>query len=78
MVHFPVGNAVLKSPEDLHDQERSNVRLREDLLKLALLVHDVNVVHGGGAVSSTHGAADLDRTLDAYGQAGRLFKKFLF
>jgi glutamate-1-semialdehyde 2,1-aminomutase len=78
MVHFPVGNAVLKSPEDLHDQERSNVRLREDLLKLALLVHDVNVVHGGGAVSSTHGAADLDRTLDAYGEAARTFKKFLY
>lgn len=78
MVHFPVGNAVLKSPEDLHDDERSNVVLREDLLKLALLVHGVNVVHGGGAISSAHGNADLDRTIDAYGEAAALFKKFLY
>jgi len=78
MVHFPVGNALLRSPEDLHDERRSHVRLREDLLKLALLVHGVNVVHGGGAISSTHSAGDLERTIDAYGEAARLFKKFIF
>jgi glutamate-1-semialdehyde 2,1-aminomutase len=78
MVHFPTGETVLRSPEDLHDERRSNVRLREDLLKLALLVHDVNVVHGGGAISSTHSKADLERTIDAYGEAARLFKKFLY
>jgi glutamate-1-semialdehyde 2,1-aminomutase len=78
MVHFPVGDALLKTPEDLHDEKRSYVRLREDLLKLALLVHGVNVVHGGGAISSTHSARDLEQTIDAYGEAARLFKKFLF
>jgi glutamate-1-semialdehyde aminotransferase len=78
MVHFPLGDGLLRSPEDLHDERRSNVRLREDLLKLALLVHDVNVVHGGGAISSAHGAAELDRTIEAYGEAARLFKKYLY
>ena len=78
MVHFPVGNAVLKSPEDLHDDKRSNVLLREDLLKLALLVQGVNVVHGGGAISAAHGNADLDRTIEAYGEAARLFKTYLY
>jgi glutamate-1-semialdehyde 2,1-aminomutase len=78
MVHFPVGNAVLKSPEDLHDEKRSNVQLREDILKLALLIHGVNVVHGGGAVSTAHGKAEIERTVDAYGEAARLFKKFLY
>jgi glutamate-1-semialdehyde aminotransferase len=78
MVHFPVGNAVLKSPEDLHDEKRSNVQLREDILKLALLIHGVNVVHGGGAVSTAHGKAEIERTVEAYGEAARLFKKFLY
>jgi glutamate-1-semialdehyde aminotransferase len=78
MVHFPTGETALRSPEDLHDERRSNVQLREDLLKLALLVHNVNVVHGGGAISTTHRKADLERTIEAYGEAARLFKKFLF
>jgi glutamate-1-semialdehyde 2,1-aminomutase len=78
MVHFPVRDAILRSPEDLHDDERSNVRLREDILKLALLVHGVNVVHGGGAISATHGNAEIDRTIEAYGEAARVFKRFLY
>jgi glutamate-1-semialdehyde 2,1-aminomutase len=78
MAHFPVGGAKLTSPEDLHDERRCRVQLREELLKLALLVYGVNVVHGGGAISSAHGTADLERTIDAYGAAARLFKKFLY
>jgi glutamate-1-semialdehyde 2,1-aminomutase len=78
MAHFPLRGALLKGPEDLHDEERSNVVLREELLKLALLVNGVNVVHGGGAISSAHDNADLDRTIGAYGEAACLFKKFLY
>jgi glutamate-1-semialdehyde 2,1-aminomutase len=78
MAHFPVDGARLERPEDLHDESRCHVQLREEILKLALLVHGVNVVHGGGAVSSAHGARDLDRTIEAYGEAARLFKKFLY
>ncbi len=78
MVHFPVGDAPPRNPEDLHDETRSRLRLREEILKLALLVNGVNVVHGGGAVSTTHREADIRRTVEAYGEAARLFRKFLY
>ncbi|HVP90756.1 MAG TPA: aminotransferase class III-fold pyridoxal phosphate-dependent enzyme [Terriglobales bacterium] len=78
MAHFPIDGARPARPEDLHDGRRFRIRLREEALKLALLVHGVNVVHGGGAVSTAHGPADLERTIAAYGEAARLFKKFLF
>jgi len=78
MAHFPVDGARLERPEDLHDESRCHVQLREEILKLALLVQGVNVVHGGGAISSAHGAGDLDRTIEAYGEAARLFKEFLY
>jgi glutamate-1-semialdehyde 2,1-aminomutase len=78
MVHFPVAGASLKTPEALHDEARSNIRLREEILKLALLVAGVNVVHGGGAVSTAHSRADIERTIAAYGEAACLFKKYLY
>jgi len=78
MVHFPVDGARAASPGELHDGRRFHIRLREEALKLALLVHGVNVVHGGGAVSTAHGPADLARTIEAYGEAARLFRKFLY
>ncbi len=77
MVHFPRGKAPVRSPRDVLDDRRSDVALREEVLKLALLVHGVNVVHGGGAASVSHRRKDLDRTIEAYGEAARLFRKFL-
>ncbi len=78
MVHFPrrPGTAYDR-PEDIHDAERSNLALREDLLKLALLVNGVNVVHGGGAVSAAHGPKEIEATIAAYGEAARLFGRYL-
>ncbi len=78
MVHFPRGNHSLARPEDLHDERRSDVDLREDILKLALLVNGVNVVHGGGAVSTAHRKHDLEKTIAAYGEAAQIFRKFLY
>jgi glutamate-1-semialdehyde aminotransferase len=78
MAHFPTDGARPGHPEDLHDGRRFRIRLREEALKLALLVHGVNVVHGGGAVSTAHGPADLERTIAAYGEAARLFRKYLY
>jgi glutamate-1-semialdehyde 2,1-aminomutase len=78
MVHFPrEGRAAGPGPEELQDERRVDRALREDLLKLALLVHGVNVVHGGGAVSAAHREGDLATTLAAYGEAARLFRKYL-
>ena len=78
MVHFPRRkNVSYDHPEDIHDDRRSDVALREEILKLALLVNGVNVVHGGGAVSTVHGDREIDATIAAYGEAARLFKKYL-
>ena len=79
MVHFPRGNGTAcDRPEVIHDERRMDLALREEILKLALLVHGVNVVHGGGAVSAAHRERDIDATVAAYGEAARLFKKFLY
>jgi len=79
MVHFPRRDDIsCDSPETLHDDRLMNIALREEILKLALLVHGVNVVHGGGAVSTAHRERDIDATLAAYGEAARLFQKFLY
>lgn len=78
MVHFPrQAGVAYDRPEDILDGRRSNIPLREDLLKLALLVHGVNVVHGGGAVSLAHGAREIDATLAAYAEVACLFAKYL-
>ncbi len=73
MVHFPKGEeGRVDRPETLQDAGRMDLALREDLLKLALLVNGVNVVHGGGAVSAAHGPKEIAATLAAYGEAARL------
>jgi len=77
MVHFPREKDIAYDrPEDIHDDRRSDLSLREEILKLALLVNGVNVVHGGGAVSTAHGAREIDATIAAYGEAARLIKKY--
>lgn len=78
MAHFPRrSDIVFDRPEDVHDPARSDIPMREDLLKLALLVNGVNVVHGGGAVSTAHGPREIEATIAAYGEAARLFAKYL-
>jgi glutamate-1-semialdehyde aminotransferase len=78
MVHFPrLPGLAYDRPEDAHDACRSNLPLREDLLKLALLVNGINVVHGGGAVSTAHGPREIEATIAAYGEAARLFVQYL-
>jgi len=77
MVNFPKTDRNYASAEDIWDPALSEVRLKEDILKLALLVEGVNVVHGGGAISLAHDASVLDRTVEAYAAAARLFRKYL-
>jgi glutamate-1-semialdehyde 2,1-aminomutase len=77
MVHFPLKKIRQLSPEDLWDPTKSDIRLKEEVLKLALMVEGVHVVHGGGAVSLAHRREDLDKTIAAYDRTARLFKKYL-
>ena len=78
MVNFPRTDHAFTSSEDVWDPARCDVRLKEDILKIALLVENVNVVHGGGAISLAHRPSHLDRTVEAYAAAAQLFKKYLF
>jgi glutamate-1-semialdehyde 2,1-aminomutase len=77
MVHFPKRSWQDTTPEVLNDPSASDVELREEVLKLALLVEGVHVVHGGGAVSLAHGAEDIEGTIEAYARVAGLMKKFL-
>jgi glutamate-1-semialdehyde 2,1-aminomutase len=51
--------------EDFTDPNLSDVILRERALKLGLLLHNVNIVHGLGAVSTCHTDQDLDAVFEA-------------
>ncbi|MGI6376361.1 MAG: aspartate aminotransferase family protein [Anaerolineae bacterium] len=66
-VYFPLrDDLVATCADDLTDPARCDHALREQVLKLAMLVNGVNVVHGLGAVSLAHSAAHLERTLEAF------------
>jgi glutamate-1-semialdehyde 2,1-aminomutase len=78
MVNFPLKTSNFASAEDVWNPEVCDVRLREEILKLALLTEGVHVVHGGGAISTAHEDKQINRTVASYAEAARLFKKFLF
>ena len=66
-VYFPLRDDVtVTNAEELTDPARCDHALRERVLKLAMLVKGVNVMHGMGAVSLVHEQKHLDRTLEAY------------
>lgn len=77
MVNFPKKKIEYKYPEDVWNPERSDVVLREQALKLGLLLHGVHVVHGGGCLATAHTGRQIEQTVEAYAEVARLFKKFL-
>lgn len=65
-IYFPLRDDFdPRCAEDMTDPRLTDVRLREEGLKLGLLLHDVNVVHGLGAVSAAHTDEDLARVFEA-------------
>ena len=78
MVNFPLKKVATPSAENIWNPALSDIPLREELLKLALLTEGVHVVHGGGAISAAHKDSHLEETVAAYAAAARLFKKHLF
>ena len=60
MLLFPYHDAFeLRTPEDAHDPRVTDIELRERVLRLALLLENVHVVHGGGSVSAAHTEEDI-------------------
>jgi len=78
MVNFPLKKVRYRSAEDVWNPARSGVRLKEEVLKLALLTEGVHVVHGGGAVSAAHEEKHVEQTIAAYGETAELIKKYLY
>ncbi|MDI7278063.1 MAG: aminotransferase class III-fold pyridoxal phosphate-dependent enzyme [Anaerolineae bacterium] len=66
-VHFPCrDDLALEGPEALWDPLLCDAMMRERVLRLGLLLRDVNVSHGLGALSTAHSEADLAQTLEAF------------
>jgi glutamate-1-semialdehyde 2,1-aminomutase len=78
MINFPKTDHGFAAAEDVWDPALCDIRQKEDILKIALIVEGVNVIHGGGAISLAHDAEAIDRTVDAYAAAARLFRKHLY
>jgi glutamate-1-semialdehyde 2,1-aminomutase len=65
-IYFPLNaDQSMTAAEDFLDPHLSDVVLREQVLKLGLLLHDVNTVHGLGAISTSHSDRDLERVYEA-------------
>lgn len=54
-----------------------DVVLRERVLKLALLLEDVYVMHGLGVLSTAHTEEDIDHLLTAFDAVAREIKDHL-
>jgi glutamate-1-semialdehyde 2,1-aminomutase len=77
-VNFPhEENAELLHPEDVNDPARCDVVLRDTVFRLAMLLEDVNVAHGLGALSTAHSDADLAVLAEACRRAARRIKPYL-
>jgi glutamate-1-semialdehyde 2,1-aminomutase len=76
-VNFPIRKVRYRWPEEVKNKEISDIRLKEEVLKLALLTEGVHIVHGGGAVSYAHDDEHLEKTIAAYSEAARHFKQYL-
>jgi glutamate-1-semialdehyde 2,1-aminomutase len=67
----------LTTPTDVRDPAVCDVALGEEILQLALLVHDVFTKHGLGSVSTAHTEEDLEFLGQAYRQVARLIRQHL-
>jgi glutamate-1-semialdehyde 2,1-aminomutase len=67
----------LDSPDEVNDPSLCDVELRDHLFQLALLLEDVHVVHGGGAVSTAHTEQDIARLGEASRRVAQRIKKYL-
>lgn len=78
MLRFPYeDDARLDRPEDVFNPAVCDVTLGGEVLQLALLLEDVHVVHGHGAVSTAHTEADIGLLGQACRRVARRFKAHL-
>ena len=71
-VHFPYDpSTACDSPEQTRNPDVCDVQLSDTVLQLALLLEDVFVMHGLGAVSTAHTEEDVARLGDACRKAAK-------
>ena len=77
-VHFPYDlSTPCDSPEQTRNPDVCDVELSESVLQLALLLEDVFVMHGLGAVSTAHTEEEIEKLGDACGRAAKRIIRFL-
>jgi glutamate-1-semialdehyde aminotransferase len=77
-VHFPSREDVpLTSPDDVANPAVCDVILRRDVLHLALLLEDVYLIHGHGAVSYAHTENDTDILGNACRKVARQIRSYI-
>ncbi|MBE0528557.1 MAG: aminotransferase class III-fold pyridoxal phosphate-dependent enzyme, partial [Thermoleophilia bacterium] len=60
---------LMDQPNEVLDPEKVDITLTEKVLKLAMLLEDVHIIHGLGALSTAHTEADIERVCGAFGRA---------
>jgi glutamate-1-semialdehyde 2,1-aminomutase len=77
MVHFPHdADASLDSPDNVADPSVCDTMLNRDVLQMALLLGDIYLLHGHGAVSITHTETDIDILGNACRKVARQIKSY--
>lgn len=77
-VHFPYDPATqCDSPDQTRNPDVCDVELSDAVLQLALLLEDVFVMHGLGAVSMAHTEEDIIRLGEACGKAAKRIRPLL-
>ncbi|MFP4066021.1 MAG: aspartate aminotransferase family protein [Spirochaetaceae bacterium] len=61
----------LRSPEQVADPARSDVELRDEIFKLAMLREGFHVVHGYGGISFAHSEEQVRGSVDAFERIAR-------
>ena len=78
MLHFPYReDACLEGPQDWHNPAVCDVALRKQVLDLALLLEDVFVIHGHGALSTAHTELEVNLLAEACQRVARRIKPYL-
>jgi glutamate-1-semialdehyde 2,1-aminomutase len=78
LLHFPYDHTqALERPEDVMDPAVCDHELSEQVLKLALLLDDVYIEHGLGAISTAHCEEDLRVLAEACARAAARVKPYL-
>jgi glutamate-1-semialdehyde 2,1-aminomutase len=78
MLHFPYEKRTcLEGLRDWHDPNRCDIVLKRRVVDLALLLEDVFIIHGHGAVTAAHTEEEISRLADACRRTARRIKRSL-